>query len=530
MGIKEKPRMTNEPVIIPLSGRIDSTNAPQVEIRIFKQLEGSGQAPIVLDASDLTYISSAGLRVLLRVKKSSPDLTVRGVSSEVYEILEMTGFTELMQVEKACRTVSIEGCEEIGRGANGTIYRIDRDTVVKVYNNADALDDIKHEREMAKLALILGIPTAISYDVVKVGESYGSVFELLNASSFSKILAEEPNKFQWCVEEFADMLKSIHSTVVPDGRLPKAKDGARVWARFLRDYLPEEAYAKLVSLIEAVPDSDRMIHGDYHPKNIMLQDGEVLVIDMDTLSVGDPIFELCSVYNAFIGFSEYDHSVVEEFQGFDYELSLRFYYAALARYLGTTSGTKLREVTDKARVLGYAHLIGWKIRHGALETEKGRAEAAFLKEELLSLLDVTDTLTFTPNELEIQADKGNLPEVLSFIEEHVEPLGLSERTRMQLDLAAEEIFVNIANYAYTPGTGMARILVETDAAANEAAITFSDEGRPFDPTKRDDPAVLLPAGERTPGGLGIFLTKKLVDGISYEYRDGKNILLIRKKL
>nr|MCR5611638.1 anti-sigma factor antagonist [Clostridiales bacterium] len=183
--------MNNGHITIPLSGRIDSTNAAETEKKLFEQLEGSGESPIVLDASRLSYISSAGLRVLLRVKKTHPDLTIRDVSSEVFEILEMTGFTEMMQVEKAYKVVSIEGCEEIGRGANGTVYRIDRDNVVKVYNNADALEDIRHEREMAKLALILGIPTAISYDVVKVGESYGSVFELLNANSFSKILATE---------------------------------------------------------------------------------------------------------------------------------------------------------------------------------------------------------------------------------------------------------------------------------------------------------------------------------------------------
>lgn len=521
--------MNNGHITIPLSGRIDSTNAAETEKKLFEQLEGSGASPIVLDASHLSYISSAGLRVLLRVKKTHPDLTIRDVSSEVFEILEMTGFTEMMQVEKAYKAVSIEGCEEIGRGANGTVYRVDRDNVVKVYNNADALEDIQHEREMAKLALILGIPTAISYDVVKVGESYGSVFELLNANSFSKILATEPDKFDWCVKEFADMLKRIHGTVVPEGKLSNVKDEARGWARFMRDWLPEETHAKLTSLIEAVPDSDHMIHGDYHPKNIMLQDGEVLVIDMDTLSVGDPIFELCSVFNAFLGFSEYDNNVVKEFQGFDHDVSERFYYAALSRYLGTTSETKLREVTDKARVLGYTHLIGWKIRHGALETENGRAEVAFWKEQLLGLLATVDTLVFQPNELEIEADKENLPEVLSFIEEHVEPLGLSEKGKMQLDLAAEEIFVNIANYAYAPEHGMARILVETDETMNEAVITFSDEGRPFDPTKKADPSVSLSADERTPGGLGIFLTKKLMDGFSYEYRDGKNILKLTKK-
>ncbi len=175
-----------------LEGRIDSSNTRAAEEEIGRILAENPGKGIIFDADKLDYISSAGLRVILRVKKSFPDLTITNVSSEVYEILDMTGFTEMMTVEKAYRVVSVEGCEEIGRGANGTIYRIDQDNVVKVYNNADALDDIRHEREMAKLALILGIPTAISYDVVKVGNSYGAVFELLNARSFTRILTDEP--------------------------------------------------------------------------------------------------------------------------------------------------------------------------------------------------------------------------------------------------------------------------------------------------------------------------------------------------
>ena len=212
-----------ERITISLSGRIDSNNAAETEQQLRAQLTQPG-APLVLDAAGLQYISSAGLRVILRLKKSNPELSIVNVNSEVYEILDMTGFTEMMHVEKAYRVVSVAGCEEIGRGANGSIYRIDQDNVVKVYNNADALTDIRHEREVAKLALILGIPTAISYDVVRVGDSYGSVFEFLNASSFSKILANEPEKLDWCVQEYVKMLKTIHETVVPKGKLPDMKD------------------------------------------------------------------------------------------------------------------------------------------------------------------------------------------------------------------------------------------------------------------------------------------------------------------
>ena len=183
----------------------------------------------------------------------------------------MTGFTEILDVAKEYRLVSVEGCEEIGRGANGIIYRIDQDNVVKVYKNADALEDIQHEREVAKLALILGIPTAISYDVVKVGNSYGSVFELLNASSFSSILVKGPKEMDWCVEESVRLLKKIHETEVPENKLPDIKKVATSWVEFVKDYLPKDKSEKLVKLINDVPYDNHMIHGDYHSKNIVLQ-------------------------------------------------------------------------------------------------------------------------------------------------------------------------------------------------------------------------------------------------------------------
>ena len=288
----------------------------------------------------------------------------------------------------------MEGCEEIGRGANGTIYRIDQDNVVKVYNNADALADIQHEREVAKIALILGIPTAISYDVVKVGESYGSVFELLNARSFSKILAKEPDKLDWCVKEYVDMLKKIHGTLVPAGKLPDMRETALSWAAFMKEHLPEAAGEKLCALMEAVPHDDHMIHGDYHTKNLELQGDEVLLIDMDTLAVGHPVFELASMYNAFIGFSEYDHEIIKSFQGFDFETAQTFWNKVLAAYLDTEDEARIREVEDKARVVGYTRLVRRAIRRGGLDNEKSRAEIELWTKELLELLERVDSLVF----------------------------------------------------------------------------------------------------------------------------------------
>ncbi len=519
-----------EPITISLSGRIDSNNAAAVEQDITEKLASAENAAVVLDAENLEYISSAGLRVILRLKKSHPDLRISNVRTEVYDILDMTGFTEMMPVEKAYRVVSVEGCEEIGRGANGTIYRIDQDNVVKVYNNADALADIQHEREVAKLALILGIPTAISYDVVRVGESYGSVFELLNARSFSHILASQPEKLDWCVREYVEMLRKIHGTLVPAGKLPDVKETALDWARFLKDYLPKEAGDKLVSLVEAVPHDDHMIHGDYHTKNLELQNDEVLLIDMDTLAVGNPIFELASMFNALQGYSEYDHEVILKFQGFDFETGKTFWRKSLAAYLETNCEAKLQEVENKARVLGYTRMIRRSIRRGGLETPEGKKEIEFWKERLLSLLEKTDTLVFSRNELEIEAATERLPDVQSFIGERLEKVDCPFKAQMQIGVAVEEIFVNIAHYAYAPDKGCATVRVEVNEAPVSVSITFIDHGVPYDPLKKDDPDVALPADAREIGGLGIFMTKKLMDDVAYEYRDGQNILTLRKNL
>ncbi|MBQ9890175.1 MAG: anti-sigma factor antagonist [Firmicutes bacterium] len=515
-------------LVIALEGRIDSGNSAEVEERIFRELSDKDIAGVVLDAEKLSYISSAGLRVILRVRKNYPDMKVVNVCPEVYDILDMTGFTEMMTVERAYRVVNIEGCEEIGRGANGTIYRIDKDNVVKVYNNADALEDIRHEREVAKLALILGIPTAISYDVVKVGESYGSVFELLNASSFSKILATEPEKMDWCVKEYVEMLKKIQSTLVPKGKLPDIKDEALKWARFMKDHIPEDAAEKLLSLVEAVPHDDHMVHGDYHTKNLMLQGDEVLLIDMDTLAIGHPIFELAAMFNAFTGFSEYDHNVIKEFQGFDFETGRSFWLRSLAAYLGTDNEKTVLEVEDKARVVGYARIIRRSMRHGGLETEKGRAEIEFWKERLIEVLGRVDSLVFERNELDVEAEDANIPAVLAFLDRRLEEAGCPMKLQMQIDLAVEEIFVNIAHYAYAPGKGRVKVNCDVFDDPRYVQIRFTDSGIPYDPLEHEDPDVTLSAEERQIGGLGIYLVKQAMDDVQYEYKDGQNILTLKK--
>ena len=133
-------------------------------------------------------------------------------------------------------------------------------------------------------------------------------------------------------------------------------------------------------------------------------------------------------------------------------------------------------------------------------------------------------------ELETAAVIEKLPDVLSFIEQHLEEADCPPKARVQISIAAEEIFVNIANYAYAPETGNATVRVEMSAEPVTVTITFIDRGVPFNPLEKPDPDVTLPASERAIGGLGIYMTKKSMDDVQYEYHDGRNILKLKKKL
>ena len=133
-------------------------------------------------------------------------------------------------------------------------------------------------------------------------------------------------------------------------------------------------------------------------------------------------------------------------------------------------------------------------------------------------------------ELEIKALTENLQDVLDFVEGHMEEMDAPMKVMIQMNIAVEEIFVNIAHYAYKPDTGMAVIQVETDRENNQISITFMDTGKPFDPLAKPDPDVTLSSEERNIGGLGIYMVKKSMDDMRYEYIDGKNTLKITKKL
>ena len=385
-------RIDKDILYIALEGRIDASNAALAEEQIFSIKKDNADKHIVLDADKLEYVSSAGLRVILKLRKEAPKLAIINVAADVYEVLDMTGFTDMVKVEKAYQRMSVEGCEFIAKGANGAVYRYDDETIVKTYYAKDALPEIKQERENARRAFVLGINTAIPYGIVRVGDGYGTVTELLNATSVTKLIRKSPDDLSEAVQYYVDMLKSIHATEVEDGEVPDMKEIALDWANFVSAHIPEDQGKKLCSLIEAVPKQNTLLHGDYHTNNVMVQNGEPLLIDMDTLCMGHPVFELGSMFNAFLGYSELDHQVTMDFYGYTHETAEKFWNMALKLYLGTEDEAVCQSVAEKAMIIGYTRMLRRAVRRP--NEADSPAKIARCKEKLAALLEKTDSICF----------------------------------------------------------------------------------------------------------------------------------------
>lgn len=386
-------RIENDTLYLELAGRVDTSNADQIEQSIQRIRGENPNANCVLDAEKLEFISSAGLRIILRLLKELKQLKVINVNSDVYEILDMTGFTDMLTVEKAFRKISLDGCELIARGGNGAVYRYDAETIVKIYHNGASLDEIRQEKELCRKVFIKGINTAIPYDVVKVGDSYGSVAEMLSAKSVAKILKADIEKLDECMDIYTDLLKKIHSIPVSVGEMPSMKEIAVNWFEFLESYLPTDLWTKLMDMIKKMPEPQFMIHGDYHIHNVMIQDGEPLLIDMDTVAYGHPVFEFAAVYLGYVGYCENNPSGVLEFYGLPYETTTKLWATLLEKYFNGDKA-KMQEVELKAKIIGYARMLRRTVRRVGKDTEEGKGLIELCQKHLAELIPLVDSLDF----------------------------------------------------------------------------------------------------------------------------------------
>lgn len=367
------------------SGQVDSTNASAVEEDVNKTLSSHKDFErIVLNFNDLSYISSAGLRIVLKLLQQYKNVSIIDASPDVYDVFQMTGFTKMMEIRRRLVEIDVTGAELIGEGFFSLVYRINKDTIIKVFRQVTDISEVERELNLAKQAFVLGIPTAISFDVVRVGDKLGVRFEMLDCASLRDIYRDEPERYEEMTKRYADLLLTINGTESLDPSLVDVKAAWLEKAKACKPHLTDAEYKKLVSLLESIPDRDTFVHGDCHYKNIMVQGDDLLLIDMDTLGRGHPIFEFASIYAPYIAFEEGDPGNTERFMGISSKLTQRMFHDLIRLYFGKDDPV----IFNKIGLVSYCHMVWWNYMNARDNTRQRDDMVRRLKETLAEVNDL----------------------------------------------------------------------------------------------------------------------------------------------
>lgn len=350
-------RHKGDSVTLILAGRLDTATSAKASADIERAL---ATVPVIsrltCDAGQLEYISSSGLRILLSLAKRYKDFRITEVQSLVYEVLDTTGFTKIMTVERVLRQLSVEGCEVIGVGGVGTVYRLDGDTIIKVFREGTTIEEVRREITMSKEAFVMGMPTAISFDVVRVGSQYGLVYELLQADTLSACIKREPGRIDEFARKYAELFHQLHAIEVPGGSsVPCAIERERQQIRHIRRYFPQESIDLMLRIVDAIPDANRLLHLDLQTKNAMVQNGELMLIDMGEVGYGHPLLDLGHAYSAMVTLvGDYDKII-----GMPRELGQKLWSRAIDYYLEGMPAEVVKQRKAQIEVVSCVRSFSW---------------------------------------------------------------------------------------------------------------------------------------------------------------------------
>lgn len=347
----------NGDATITLCGRLDTSVSTEIKSEIDKNLATAENInSLTMDAEGLEYISSSGLRILLVLAKSYKNFKVVNVNPDVYDVLNMTGFSKIINVERALRQLSIDGCEQIGVGGVGTVYRLDGDTIIKVFREGTTIDEVRKEITMSKEAFVMGTPTAISFDIVKVGSQYGLVYELLNAETLSSCIKRFPERIDEYARLYANLFRQLHSIEVPaDSNVPNAIEHERQQILHVSRYFPQESIDLLLQILDTIPTGNRLLHLDLQVKNTMMQDNELMLIDMGEMGYGHPVLDLGHAYSSMVLLiGNYDAIV-----GIPRELGKKFWDLAINYYFEGLPADVIEQRKAQIDVVGRIRNFSW---------------------------------------------------------------------------------------------------------------------------------------------------------------------------
>ncbi|MBQ2006982.1 MAG: anti-sigma factor antagonist [Bacteroidales bacterium] len=360
-------RLNNGVLTISLDGRLDTEAATSFEAELVEICKNNPHESLIFDAEKLQYVASSGLRTMLKMAKTEKNFSIENVSDEVYSVFEMTGFSRIMTIRKALRKIDLEKCEKIGAGGNGAVYRVSEDEIVKVNYDPDTYEGLDKELAKAKEAFLLGIPTAISFDLVDCGDGKrGVVYETIKSRTLGETIQSCPERMEELTDRYIEQLNILHAVHTDNHVFGSAKDNYKKQVESASKYLSEEEGKMLQQILEVLPEGDRLVHCDAHPKNIMIQNGDMLWIDMEGMAVGHPIYDLISISAVLNGVRT--DEITMGICGMDIATVLKFKECFIRKYFKTEDEEMIKKYSsliDVLRLIRAIFAIGFTSKNTA---------------------------------------------------------------------------------------------------------------------------------------------------------------------
>ena len=254
-------KLDNEVLQVSLVGRLDTEASVKFETEFAVISKENPHSSLVIDASELEYIASSGLRIMLKMVKTEKNFKLENVIPAVYSVFEVTGFSKIINITKALRKIDLEKCEKIGAGGNGAVYRVSEDEIVKVNYNPETYAGLDKELAKAKEAFLLGIPTAISFDLVDCGEGkIGVVYEAIKSSTLGETIQKDPSRMEELTERYVEQLHMLHAVHTDNPVFGSAKASYAKQVEAASKYLTEEEGELMKQILDVLPEGDRLVH------------------------------------------------------------------------------------------------------------------------------------------------------------------------------------------------------------------------------------------------------------------------------